>query len=266
MTTLHDRLTHLAEDAPQALPVPELWDRGLRYRRRRRAGTAVVLAVAAATLVALGSATWLRSPAAVAPLPADSPGGMPDHIYAASEWLPGTDDAGPLGPIALLEPTFRHTWTGQEDTLVGVSATTGEYRFVDLPGLTTTSSSPKPPWSLSPDGRYVAYLYRSSGAELPSEAATGVALYDTSTGAVRKQPLPSDLGVRQSAWYWTASDTVVLDYGPVITANGAGWKHAEHPLVWNVHVERPHDLLTAVPTRLIRDPSRTCARCWRARA
>jgi hypothetical protein len=158
MTTLHDRLADLAGDAPHAHPQPGLWDRGQRYRRRRSAGTVVVLAVAAVALVVLGSVTWLRSPSAVEPLPADSPGGMPDHLYAASGWLPGTDDAGPLGPIAALVPAVRQTWTGQENAILGVSATTGTYRFLDLPGLATTDLSISPPWSLSPDGRYVAYL------------------------------------------------------------------------------------------------------------
>src|SRR3954467_4864466 len=111
MTTLHDRLADLAEDAPAAQPEPGLWDQGLRYRRRRRTGRGVVLSMAAVALVVLGSVTWLRSPAAVEPLPADSPGGMPDHIYAASRWLPGTDDSGPLGPIAALFRSERESWS-----------------------------------------------------------------------------------------------------------------------------------------------------------
>jgi hypothetical protein len=78
-----------------------------------------------------------------------------------------------------------------------------------------------------------------------------VALYDTSTGDVRRQPLPGDLGIHQTVWYWTDSDTVVLDYGPVVEADGSGWQQAKHPLVWNVHVERPHDLVTAEPAGYI---------------
>jgi hypothetical protein len=130
----------------------------------------VVLAIAAVALVVLGSATWLRSPAAVEPLPADTPGGMPDRLYPASEWLPGTDDAGPLHQIAALVPHARGTWTGMDDgQVVGVSATTGEYRFVDLPGLVSDEFLDQR--SLSPDGRYVAYMYRAAG----SHAATGAA-------------------------------------------------------------------------------------------
>src|SRR5262245_59517516 len=180
MTRLQDRLADLAEDAPPPRPAPELWDRGLRYRRRRWTGTAVVAAVAAVALLVLGTATWLRS-SSDEPLPAGSPAAMPDHLYAASGWLPGTDRAGPLGPIAALVPTVRHTWTGDENGVVGVSATTGEYRFVDLPGLAVDDALDGS-WSLSPDGRFIAYLYRDDGAHVAPGAATGVALYDTSTG------------------------------------------------------------------------------------
>jgi hypothetical protein len=241
MTTLHDRLADLAEDSPPALPAPGLWDRGLRYRRRLRAAAAVVLAVAAVALVILGSATWLRSPSAVAPLPSDSPGGMPDHLYPGSGWLPGTAHAAPLGPIAALVPTVRHTWGGEESGVVGVSMTTGAYRFLDLPGLARNSGGPS--WSLSPDGKYVAYVYAGSGDHVAPGAGSGVALYDASTGTVRRHVIPTDLGVRVSSYYWTGSGTVVVVWGHVTDRHGSGWVEDPRPLVWDVHVEGPHDLV-----------------------
>jgi hypothetical protein len=255
MTTLPDRLADLAEDAPSGRPVPALWEQGLRYRHRRRTATAVLLAVATVALVVLGSAAWLRSPRAAEPLPAGSSGGMPDHLsYPVSEWLPGTASAGPLGPVAVLFPAARHTWTGVENAIVGVSATTGEYRFVDLPGLATRvtlpGAVPRPNWSLSPDGRYIAYGYRDGGDHLAPGAATGVALYDTSTGEVRRHALPSDWGVKASSFFWTASDTVVVVYG-VLEPDGRASRESPSPLVWNVHVEGPHDLVPAVPTKKV---------------
>jgi hypothetical protein len=236
MTILHDRLEDLAEDAPAALPVPDLWQRGVRYRRRRRTGTAVVISVAAAALVVLGSVTWLRSPAAVEPLPANSPGGMPDRLYAPSPWLPGTDGAGPLGIIASLIGADRGHWTGtQTREVVGVSATTGEYRFLDLPDLAPHAGELHD-YALSPDGRWVAYLYRDSHSDAPDRAATGLALYDAATGAVRRQPLPGQLGITSDRLLWAGSDVVVLSYGSITDQSGN--MSVGQPLeVWNVHVD-----------------------------
>lgn len=251
MSTLHDRLVELAGDAPGSLPAPGLWERGVGYRRRRRTGTAVVLAVAAVALAVLGSATWLRSPAAVEPLPADSPGGMPDRLYSVSEWLPGTDDDGPLGRVAALFQAVRHTWGGIETGLVGVSASTGEYRFLELPGLANDQFGGN--CSLSPDGKYVAYMYRSAGsdaaAERGSEAATGIALYDTRTGEVRRHVLPGERGVLASEWFWTEAGVVVLSYGQVTdNEDGLATRGADSDVVWDVHVQAPHDLVTAFRT------------------
>src|ERR1700712_2626240 len=133
MTTLHDRLTDLAQDAPAGPPVPQLWDRGMRYRRRRRLGTCVVLLAAVLALVSLTSLSWVR--ARHDALPLRSPGALPDQLYAPSPWLP--DTAGhPLGRLAAVIRADRHTWSGASDReLVGVSATSGEYRFLDLPHL-----------------------------------------------------------------------------------------------------------------------------------
>jgi hypothetical protein len=247
MTTLHDRLADLAGDAPAGRPAPELWDRGLRYRRRRRTGTAVVLVIAAVALIALGSVTWLRSPAAVAPLPADSPPAVPDRLYAPSPWLPGTADAGPLGTIAALIPASRGRWTGTEEgQVVGVSATTGEYRFVDLPGLAPHSGLMRP-YALSPDGRWVAYLYREAGSRTPDGVATGLALYEAGTGQVRRQALPESLGISGDQLEWAGPDAVVLWYGSI--QDRSGEMSLGRPLeVWNVHVDRPSALSTSRAT------------------
>jgi hypothetical protein len=254
MTTLHDRLADLAEDAPAARAAPRLWDRGVAYRRRRRDGTAVVLVAAVLALIALGSFAWLRSPAAVELLPADSPGGMPDRVFRASEWLPGTD-GHPLGQLAAAYPTLRHRAAPRvgrggvslglaETGVVAVSATTGEYRFLDLPDRDGFGYGSNANWSLSPDGRYIAYSYSSPDAG-GQHGSTGFALYDTRTGQVRRHAVPGEEGVSVDQYFWTGTDTVVITYGFVgAQASGYSTTDADAPLVWNVHVEAPHDLVT----------------------
>jgi len=274
MTTLHDRLADLAAHSPDA-PFGhghqggELWERGLRFHRRRRTGTAVVVTAAVLALIALGSVTWLRSPAAVEPLPADSPGGMPDRIFAASEWLPETD-GHPLGQLAAAYPSIRHRFGlevhrgddslevsldlagGYEHGVVGVSATTGEYRFLDLPGLVENDDSYYGTWSLAPDGRYVVYLYAAAGGDLARGAGSGVAIYDTRTGVVRRHPVKSERGIQLEQFFWTSPGTVVAAYGLVDTGDhddgNYSTKRGVYPLVVDVDQGTAHDLVTMVRT------------------
>ncbi|MCW2794154.1 MAG: hypothetical protein JWO76_3252, partial [Nocardioides sp.] len=132
MTTLHDRLSRLADEAPVALPEPGLWQRGRRYRRRRRAGTLAIVGAAVLALGVLAGTTWQRS-SVDGPQPANSAPALPDRIWSPSPWLEGTDDAGELGQLAAIIDAERGSWIGKSPGLVGVSATTGEYRFLDLP-------------------------------------------------------------------------------------------------------------------------------------
>lgn len=259
MTTLHDRLADLAASAPLEPAGAEgaaLWDRGRRLHRLRRTGTAVVASAAVLALVGLGSMAWLRSPSAVEPLPADSPGGVPDRVYEASEWLPGTE-GHPLGEVAAAFPSIRRGFvevsrrgisldlTGHRGNgIVGISATTGEYRFLDLPDYVAGLDDVRLSWSLSPDGRHVAYFYRDPGSGLEGAAASGIALYDTRTGAVRRSPVPSDLGIVGRQWFWTADDTAVVGYDRITSASSSGTSTSSvvAPLVWDVDDAAAHEL------------------------
>jgi hypothetical protein len=251
MTTLHDRLADLAEDSPPARPAPDLWDRGLRYRRRQRAGTAVVVAVAAVALVVLGSVTWLRSPAAVEQRPVDSPAALPDRLFAPSGWLPDTG-GHPLGRIAAVIPADRASWTRlNKPQPVGVSATTGEYRFLDLPRL---AGGLDHAWALSPDGRYVAYLY-ADGDLARSRYATGLALYDAETGRTRFHAFPGAHGIQvgpASNLTWAGDDTVAMAYSATFSPRSELGLVMQPLLVWNVHVEAPTVLPDTGPVAFVR--------------
>jgi hypothetical protein len=191
MTTLHDRLAEVAERAPVGgPPAAELWSRGRRYRRRRRGGIAVVLAGAAVALLALGSVSWQRSAVPLAPA-AERPG-LPDRLYPVPSDVAGTDQDGPLGRVAVLQQV--------PSGYVGVSATSGERRRIDLPDARTTNG----PWAaLSPDGLHLAYWYVDAGAR-------GLAVYDTVTGEVRSYR--ADVETRRTP-VWAGPDVVVFQAG-----------------------------------------------------
>jgi hypothetical protein len=241
MTTLHDRLTDLAEDAPSPRPTPELWNQGTLLRRRRRGRTAAVTVATLVALSVLGCVGWVRSARQAELVPAGAPAGLPDRLYQPSPWLPGTDDAGPPGRLAALIPAARGSWSGMRpDEVVGVSAQTGEYRFLDLPGLVKHPEW----WALSPDGMRVAYVYRKAGSSVPDEAGTGLAIYDATSGQLVRHPLPGARGIMADAVAWAGPDVVVLDYGTV-DDNGYGgvtsWT-GRPLLVWPLDQPGPHEL------------------------
>lgn len=200
MTTLHDRLADLAGQAPAPAATPaELWARGRRYQRRRRAGTLAVLACALLVLGGLGGVARHRADPPDRVVPAGSVAGLPDRLHAPSAWLPGTEDDGPLGPLAAVVSTVRRSWTGSSNGLVGVS-TAGTYRFLDLPDADPELIAEA---ALAPDGRHVAYWYGG--------ATVGLAVYDTSTAEVRRSRVRAADGLfTVQPPSWTGPGTVVF--------------------------------------------------------
>ena len=217
MSTLHERLADLATDAPTPTPDPLLWDRAARFHRRRRAGTAGILAVAVLAVLSLvGIDTWQRSPGVEPAAPGTEPV-LPARFWEPSPWLPGTGGE-PTGPLAALITAERKGWLSTSDGVVGVSATTGEYRFLDLPDDSTQA------WALSPDGSKVAYWVTGETARSPYTAggqysvAVGVAVWDATTGEVQRHEVESDHGLATGDLLWADARHVVVSW----TVNAAG--------------------------------------------
>lgn len=218
MTTLHERLADLADLGAPGAPVDTrepaaAWQRGLRFRRRRRLGTAAIAVVALALLAGLGGTALLRSDSTIPPAGSTSSAGLPDRLYAPSPWLAGTEDEGPLGQLAVLIPAERGTWSGIDDGgVVGVSATTGEYRFLDLPDR--AASGP-----LSPDGTRVAYWTTGPVTGTPNTAGGqsltvgGIAVYDSTTGKTEKTLIESEHGLTADEILWADDETLVVGHG-----------------------------------------------------
>ena len=253
MSTLPERRQDLA-DTPAAAdrPVPgETWARGVRYARRRRLGTALIAVVAVLALVGIATLSLTRSHDPVQPAGTNAPLGIPDRLYEPSPWLPGTDDEGPLGPLAVLIPAERRSWGGSSAEWVGVSATTGEYRFLDL------THDAHEGIALSPDGKHVAYwttgeISGSTNTSNGPEPTAGVAVYDTTTGAVRRASFSTVHGIAVQDLVWADNMTLMVGFGQWAVgeddfdpALGQGVSNDYQWLLWPEGEDRP------TPTDLI---------------
>lgn len=180
MTTLHDRLTDLAADAPSSPADPGLWDRAARWHRRRRTGTLMIAGLCCLLVAAIGVADWQASRTSTPVATGEQELAVPDRIEEPSAWLPGTDGE-PFDPLIAIIAADRGSWTGSDPGWVGVSAATGEYRFLDLPDDAGAGTS------LSPDGRYVGYWLTGQTPGPPGHAndtppVVGFAVYDVDAG------------------------------------------------------------------------------------
>ncbi|WP_300528359.1 hypothetical protein [uncultured Nocardioides sp.] len=212
MSTLRERLGDLAGSAPVPPPDPDLWDRARRYHRRRRVGTAAVAAACVLAVVALvGLDTWQRSPSTEPAAPGTDPA-LPARFWEPSPWLPG-NDGEPTGPLAGLMETERKTFLSSGDGVVGVSATTGEYRFLDLPDDAHEAIQGH---ALSPDGTKVAYWLTGETSGTPqtgggqSLPVVGVGVWDSETGEVIRHVAETEHGLAPDELLWADRNRLVV--------------------------------------------------------
>lgn len=209
MTTLHDRLAELAEDAPPGGPVPDLWVRGRRYRRRQRVGALGIALTAVVALVAIAGLDWQRS--APEPTPAGGPAGLPDQVWSPSPWLPSAERPGQLVAVTAAR---QGGWFGDRAAVVGLSATSGAYAFLDLPDADLEDGGV----ALAPDGSHLAYWLTGRTRDKPNSASgpiTGVAVFDPETGGTTRHWIPTDHGLQPDFLAWADSDTVVFSAGQI---------------------------------------------------
>ncbi len=190
MPTLQERFADLAVDAPVSPVAPGIWAEGRRRARSRRIGTGVVGVV---TLVALFVVAGFAVHRASSPgyAGSDSTPALPSAIYHPSPWLSGWGDRPP-GQLSMLIPGKRGGWPHYHWAMVGVSATTGAYHYLEIPGCLDVDG-------LSPDGRHVSCFagFESGGHQV----INGVAIYDTVTGHVDRWASPSGtLGLNTVTW------------------------------------------------------------------
>lgn len=195
MSDLRSALHELAREgsAPHAVDPEALW-RGGRTRVWRKRGAGVVVAVVVA-LAALVSTSSIPEPHAAMPAGKSHAPAIPVNIYQPNRFLAGISETGPPGRLAVVA-RGDHGW-------FGISATTGRYTALDLPGLAADA-----PMALSPDGTRIAYGVTGPtrkksfgpgdginvGGPVPRLPMIGIAVYDVRTGDVRKQVRQTDYG------------------------------------------------------------------------
>jgi hypothetical protein len=210
---LHERLTDLAAGTPSASPPGDLWDRGVRRRRVVAAGR-VAVALVLVLLVGLGGWTW-HSARPVQPADPHGSPHLPDHLFTPSPWLHSFD--GPPGQLVALVSAQRKSLLHTTSGIVGVTASSGQYGFLDLPqnAVTGDGRARQTTPVLSPDGLHVAFWTTGKPSGTPNThllgfTITGVAVYDTETGTVRTARLTTEHGLAPSLLTWTDDQTVVL--------------------------------------------------------
>lgn len=219
MNELGTALRELAHEATPPVSDPaDLWASGRTRVRRRR-----VLAAAAAAcvlgMVGLG-ALVIPQPAVVMPAGQPHAPGLPSSIYQPVARLAGTDTAGPLGRLVVLAGgRERHRNGSVSDGIFGISATTGAYRFIDLPDQVAGTRV-----QLSPDGSRIAYWIAgpTTGIQFPNtlhggKVIGGVAVYDTETGGVQRSYISSEHGLDSSTSFTWVDPQTVLFYNDTIT-------------------------------------------------
>jgi hypothetical protein len=210
---LQDQLADLATLAPPATPPTDLWDRGVRRHRLDRAASAGVVVVTV-LLVALGGWTWHGSRTVA---PADTHGSphLPDRFYEPSPWLGAF--AGPPGQLIATGVAEHKTLLQTRHAVFGVTASSGRYGFVELPSYAVTDSErveTNAP-TLSPDGHSIAFWTAGTPSGAPNTklvgvTVTGVGVYDTTTGQVRRTSIATVHGLEPSTLEWLDDGTLVI--------------------------------------------------------
>jgi hypothetical protein len=234
---LRDLLHDLAEEQPAVRVAPDTWQRG-RSAHRRGVVLASVATAAAVGLFAVGGTTLVRDVSGSdVPDPAGSstPLALPSHVHALPEhgnrvqgdvatWQP--DFAArtvAVGPLSVVFPSDG----GSDPGIVGVSAESGDYLGLDLPGLQAAGvfRDETNVAALSADGTRLAYAWSRGGID---QAPSGVRVLDLRTGEATTHRIPAPYGVLVSGLSWSPDQRFVAFNASVYTDGSGTIRGARH--------------------------------------
>lgn len=233
-----DRLERLAAHSPDGCIDPDVvWTQG-RRRQRVRMGAVV------AALVVVGLLGTTVTPLLVGRAqrvePADPADRMvlPDVIREPGGWEPAFGSAP--GRLSAVGIGTRSGLLSDRTALWGVSAATGESRFLDLPDVALDS----PTAALSADGRRLAYWFtdedveahpgtREPGGTAPLPAA-GVAVVDLGSGDIERWDGETSHGLFTEGLAW-AGDVLWWSAG-LLPIGEDGIRRRTH--TWDVRTDQ----------------------------
>ncbi len=217
-----DRLEGLARHAPGGSIDPDaVWSRG-RRRRHLRAGTALAVLVAVGLLGATTTPLLIERAQRVEPADTGDRIVLPDVIRQPGGWEPAFPSAP--GRLSAVGPGTRSGLWSDRNAWWGVSAATGESRFLDLPDAASGFEAP----ALSADGRLLAYWATGEVGGSPFgntvggediRPVVGVAVLHLETGRRELWELESDHGLGTGGMAW-AGDVLWWSAGPGVRIEG----------------------------------------------
>jgi hypothetical protein len=209
-----DRLERLAAHAPGGGIDPDaVWTHG-RRRQRVRLGAALAALVAGGLLGTTATPLLVERAQRVEPAGSDDRMVLPDVIRQPGAWEP--EFSSTPGRLSAVGVGTRSGMWSDHHAWWGVSAATGESRFLDLPGAADTFVDA----ALSADGSLLAYwttndadheLTGSAGDSL--SLAGGVAVLDLRTGEHQTWEVDSEHGLWTGGLAW-AGDVLWWSAGP----------------------------------------------------
>ncbi len=248
-TDVVDRLQRLAAGAPGAGVDPDaLWTRGRRRQRVRTGGVAAAL-----VLVGLAGATTtpllVERVQQVEPARTDDRMVLPDVIRQPGGWEPAFPSTP--GRLSAVGTGTRSGLWSDRNAFWGVSAATGESRFLDLPGALELAQP-----ALSHDGSRVAYwIATAADVEALGRAgesamlADGVAVLDLETGERDVWTVESDHGLWIGGLAW-AGDVLWWSAGPAVAREDGALTARSRTRMWDLRASERDDVLNAAQRRV----------------
>jgi hypothetical protein len=246
-----DRLERLAAHSPAGGVEPDVvWTRGRRRQRVRWAGTAACLVLLAVLGGVAVPEAVQRTQGLVAVTPDDALV-LPDVIRPPGEWEPAF--SGEPGRLVAVDVGTRGGWWGSQPALWGVSAVTGESRFLDLPDAAAPAFQPP---ALSTDGRKLAYWFtdedvealpgtREPGTSSPHPPA-GVAVVDLATGDIERWNAEVPHGLLTEGLVWSG-DVLWWNAGVVETVGENRERFRYKTYTWDVRTDERRALEKGTP-------------------
>lgn len=240
-TDVVDRLERLAAGAPGAGVDPDaLWTRG-RRRQRLRTGAAAAALVVVGLVGATTTPLLVERAQQVEPARTDEQMVLPDVIRQPGGWEP----AFPRNPgrLSAVGSGVREGLWWSRNGWWGISASTGESRFLELPGAADVFDVP----ALSADGWRLAYWVTG---EVPGDPLTmggpsgedtapavGVAVLDLRTGSRDVWAVESEHGLATDGLAW-AGDVLWWTAGPISPVGETGMRASDVVVrTWDVSTD-----------------------------